>query len=174
MIVVLEGADGGGKTTLAAAIRSRIHCHLLTSSGPPTNIDQIIDELNWLAEFPRRHLLVCDRHRLISEPIYGPILRQRNLLAEPRSRYNDMDVADEAQLIVYCRPSLESAILNVTATKQQQLAGVPDQLSRIIVAYDEWYETASRSRPDSFMRYSYENPTDLEDVIEAIKERRNG
>src|SRR6266702_7002766 len=83
MIFVVEGPDGAGKSTLVKSIRAQakirhVQCHFLSSSGPPASLDHIQNEVDWLSIAPRTMNLFCDRHRFISEPIYGLIVRGRS------------------------------------------------------------------------------------------------
>jgi thymidylate kinase len=70
MLVIIEGADKTGKTTLAKAIAGELgyeYVHFSTPKGPPA--DEYIDFLLAL-----KRPTVCDRFHL-GELVYGPLLR---------------------------------------------------------------------------------------------------
>src|SRR6266702_3935691 len=106
MIFVVEGPDGAGKSTLVKSIRAQakirhVQCHFLSSSGPPASLDHIQNEVDWLSIAPRTMNLFCDRHRFISEPIYGLIVRGKTLIGP---MLNPPPSSTNADVFIYCRP----------------------------------------------------------------------
>ena len=134
MIVILEGPDGSGKTTLADNIRNsaETYVHLIRSNSKPPRAADIFLYTQWLDRFPKGMGLIVDRHPLISEYVYGPILRDKCLhnfsLETIRNFLED-------QLIVYCRPSFRAVIDNVL--KGEHRIGVDKQAGELIQKYDE-------------------------------------
>jgi len=76
IIIIVEGPDGSGKTTLIERLSSRLDIPVaprVVAKDTTTKInlqDWVEDNLE--EGFQRK---IFDRHRLISEPIYGPIMR---------------------------------------------------------------------------------------------------
>lgn len=118
MTIVVEGPDGAGKTRLILRLQERLSCQV----APRVVAKDTTSEINlqgWVekdtAEWPKR--LIYDRHRLLSEPIYGPIIRghlrdgfdtekwfQRQLLKL---------VGPHGPIIIYCMPPLVEVLNNL-------------------------------------------------------------
>ena len=138
-VIVVEGPDGSGKSTLLSSLRYHTKRHFLTvqRSGPPNDRDVLTRTIEWFSDSISYNLhIICDRHPLISEPIYGVALRGENLL---ETVYDPEELpaifSSHIDRIIYCRPSrftIERSIGN-----QPQLKGVMEKLVDIIDAYDE-------------------------------------
>ena len=79
MIIMLEGPDLAGKTTLAKMIRRRIKNSVIVHRGPPTGTwdDEYLKPLQEMYETGGAYIL--DRWHW-GETIYGPILRGRSIV----------------------------------------------------------------------------------------------
>jgi thymidylate kinase len=89
-LIVLEGCDGSGKTTLARALteaaerdRKKV---LLLHKGPPTDdrtaLQEYTEDLSFYEPaLDHRHLVICDRWHL-GEVVYGPVYRGGSRLSE--------------------------------------------------------------------------------------------
>lgn len=116
-MIVVEGPDGSGKTTL---IR-----HLARETGLPVaprvvskNAEAMVDLKQWVEDNVNAgfQATIFDRHRLFSEPIYGPILRQH---FEPG--FDDPDwfrtqlysFYQARPVVIYCLPPFEVVWSNV-------------------------------------------------------------
>lgn len=115
-MIVVEGPDGGGKTTLIQGITA------LTGLYPEKRVvdkdtNALVPLRDWVVgdmmSWPRAALY--DRHRLISEPIYGPLMRRLN------DGFQDLDWVSESfakfyssgPVIIYCLPPYEVVYNNV-------------------------------------------------------------
>jgi len=137
-IVVVEGVDGAGKTTLINNLRdvSREYFWVLRASGPANSSDQLqraVDELSTLIDGSPTNW-VFDRHPLVSEPIYGHILRGKSHL-EGMSAWGYKARIQEFSKIIYCRPPFD--IVQEESKHERQLEGVHDKLRGLYDAYDE-------------------------------------
>jgi hypothetical protein len=103
VLIICEGPDQGGKTTLAAKLADRLRLPLSHSGGPCRSQ---LDALNRIRKImddqtPR----VMDRIPCISERIYGPVLRQIDY-------FHDSDFLRQIKCltyapVIYCRPPLK-------------------------------------------------------------------
>lgn len=141
-LVIVEGCDASGKSTLIEQLRleSKKYFWVVRSSGPPRTYPEVADAISWLTRSSHSGPpIVCDRHPLISEPIYGLVLRGKNLLA---GHFSESDIRehllDSVDRIIYCRPPTEQILLKIG--HQAQLKGVPDNLERLIQVYDQTME----------------------------------
>lgn len=149
-IVVVEGSDGAGKTTLIERAREgQRERYFLTvrASRYPPDVKTAFQYLNWVKH--QRDLdLVLDRIHFISDRVYGPILRNADIFKDLPIDFGLQDVG----AIVYCRPPLELIAENVR--KNLQLTGVPENIERIVNAYDTLMEIV-KGRGKKVIKYDY-------------------
>lgn len=84
-LIVVEGCDNSGKSTLAEHIAHRFGFHVQESEGPPTpteTIDQRIQRY-FKRDNSIRIPLVYARHPVISQPIYASIKGNRGDAVDP-------------------------------------------------------------------------------------------
>jgi alpha-ketoglutarate-dependent taurine dioxygenase len=137
MLIILEGPDGGGKTTLASTLRLAIDDYLwiIRTNSKPHHPYEMVEIADWLKKVPPRLILVCDRHPYISEEIYDPVLRSgRPMITESQAGMMALANYLADVLIVYCRPPEE--VLEVSSKKNVQMEGVNENLGQLISAYD--------------------------------------
>jgi hypothetical protein len=116
-VIIVEGPDGGGKTTLIRQMQDRYGLEV-APRVVSKETTAMVDLKQWvednLSEGPQWKLF--DRHRLISEPVYGPILRQYIedgfdsmvwMMLQMRRFY------EIEPLVVYCMPPLNVVRGNV-------------------------------------------------------------
>lgn len=118
-MIIVEGPDGAGKTTLIKALQKRFDLPV-ASRVVSKDTEALLDLQHWVDQNLAIGFQPCifDRHRLISEPIYGPILRDRaqpgfdNIAwLTPRLRLLYWKVQP---IIIYCLPSINTVRNNVT------------------------------------------------------------
>lgn len=136
MITVVEGVDASGKSTLLENIRAIPHLYfvLLRHSCRPLRPYDILRFLRLANDSPIP--MVIDRHPLISEPIYGPILRGVDLVSEiftPGQVQRKLEAT--VNRIVYCRPPLE--LIRRNLSNRPQLSGVAEKIEPLLEAYDK-------------------------------------
>jgi len=163
MLVILEGADGSGKTSLSTRLRKNLDPYilLLRSNGPPHHIEQLASVVNFMKDGPRLIPVITDRHPLISEFVYGPILRGECM--------HSLDVRQMATLfwdsmIVYCRPNY--AALAAGVREETQMEGIVMNHRRIVRAYDDLMGQLEEEGT-YIKRYDYTGPPQL--VLDSIK-----
>lgn len=133
MLVIVEGPDGAGKSTLIQTWKlSRRYFVMISNAGPPPDMQSISRFVHMVRHRPHGMPLVCDRHSCISDRVYGPLLRNVDHLRDIPPNWG---IAD-ADAIVYCRPPLERILQNVTKNQHEQLAGVVEKITRLTNAYD--------------------------------------
>lgn len=117
-MLIFEGPDGAGKTTLINLFRKHYPSIEVAprvvskDTNAMTNLQNWVDE-NLASGFQFK---IFDRHRLISEPIYGPLLRSHpepgfSDLAWLRSRLRSFYAI--SPVIIYCLPPAEVVHMNI-------------------------------------------------------------
>lgn len=101
MIIILEGPDGGGKSTLAGKLVKDLNAKYYHSGGPKTKseMDMVINELEIMAH--SKSIIIVDRVPWISEMVYPYAFGRKPVLSV--AEY--LQHLKLPQKIIYCKPS---------------------------------------------------------------------
>jgi hypothetical protein len=173
-LVVVEGPDGAGKSTLATRLlkRTGLPTLLVKRSGPPGDVETLLLQSRWIKEQGESPLnILCDRHPIISECIYRPVVRREGpapwTVEDAAPALTRRDV-----LLIYCRPTYET--LSRTVGVEEQMAGVTDHYVELLAEYDRWFHRLEDLGANVF-RYDFRN-TALGEVTALVRDhwmRRN-
>jgi hypothetical protein len=182
-VIILEGPDGGGKTTLAKAICEELGLdyrrpseQLLSSeSGPSSELPQWWVE-QWRGSRGYKARGVYDRCFWISEPIYQMAQIKRDLLVPELNLWRGIhDLWGEGPLIVFCMPSMDVQYSNVIQDGRASLKGLEyKHLEKVNFMYWAFYAMWQNMAFEDVIHYDYtEQP--IENVIswvdQALKAR---
>lgn len=139
-ILIVEGVDGSGKTTLIRNLRKQSNTYfwVASSSRRPQTLPDLQDAMHWIGQAAFLRLpVICDRFPIISETVYGPILRGTNLLDQlgRRDQSNATNLLSEVDRVIYCRPSKETIQANLA--QNPQMEGVQKNLASLLQRYDD-------------------------------------
>jgi hypothetical protein len=111
MIIILEGPDGSGKTTLAKYLQSR-HDFQYVHTGPPTDNDLLEEYGRTLYDACRssRNVVIDRLH--VGERIYGPQLRGQDRLGRDGEVLIHRLISAYGARLVFCLPPYEVALSN--------------------------------------------------------------
>lgn len=155
--IILEGMDGTGKTTLLDTLLARLpqmkphNRSSWVSAGPKPDLDQwTLEDTKTIGTHP---MSIYDRHPLVSEPIYGPIIRGGVPGLFNQDWWVNAMTAEVAHhaLLIYCNPPLTVVQQNLRQSEDNQMKGVvekaPDLYYRYAVVSNRW--------PGVQLRYDY-------------------
>lgn len=139
-MIVFEGPDGAGKTTLMEELTSQLQIpkapRASTSEGGPVeNLFQWAwnDVRSWGST---SFVQAYDRHPLVSEYIYGPICRGYTDPAFDSFHAHKLrKYFQHLSFVIFCLPPLDEVTKNVQAAPQ--MPGVESNISRIYKGYQE-------------------------------------
>ena len=165
-MIIVEGPDGAGKTTL---INQLIDRYDLTVA--PRVVSKDTKDLVDLQEWVNRNLSegfkfqLFDRYRLISEFCYGPTLRpvQRPGFTDRLWVYHSLRrLYNEVQpIIIYCLPPLEVVKANLENDPDNEV--VRDHIEQIYAAYMERSVMDALINPHLTLVWDYTKDFMLED-----------
>lgn len=172
-MIIIEGMDNSGKSRLAAHLAEKFGLRIIKRSGPPKDREAfILETLEFLILNPE---VIYDRHPLISEEVYGPILRNVNVFNRPGVSWEDFlnSLLRLDPLIIYCRPPDEKILC---FGDRDQMPAVVENARRLIDAYDRvmgWIRhEGTLFVVHDFTRLTADIPT--EDAVAAYLKMRGG
>lgn len=152
-IIIVEGPDGSGKTTLVQHLQEVSRFQPITRTHTDS-INGPIDELyQWtkrdIWNWPHREMAIYDRHPIIGEYIYGPALRGgvKPGFDTPEAEVLRLYAHTQAHVII-CLPSLSVIRHNLAVSvmasedgtiQSAQMPGVTEHISQIYHRYLQIY-----------------------------------
>lgn len=140
-MIIVEGPDGAGKTSLIERLSADLgipkHEKAIPWSGPPEPGSSSLwqwahhDVTTW----PSQPMAIYDRHPLISEYIYGPVIRGKSApgFNQP-SAHGLRRQMEQRCLLIICLPPHEVYVANIEATKQ--MVGVTEHSFQLYGLYE--------------------------------------
>jgi len=165
MIIIVEGMDGTGKTTLVQQLAHHLDVEskkfVKSSSGPDEDyksilVDNTVSEINELetASAEGRPIKrLYDRFPLISEAVYGPILRGHNCFGDQYHPLRSRLLALKT-VIIYCRPHRD--VIQANIQQAPQMSGVQEHFRELLSAYDKLFLELTETPVNSYITlYDY-------------------
>lgn len=156
-MIVVDGPDGAGKTTLCTMLaRDGLVKGILESPGRTKGKLSLHEQtIRYLQQYIDRNLVV-DRY-LFSEMVYGPILR--NFCAFSNREFFGIltTLVHHKNPIIFCLPESPQK-LNLS---KEQMNGVKENIITIFDKYVEYSNMVARISGLSF-RYDFNNPMSYE------------
>lgn len=138
-MIIVEGPDGSGKSTLIKQLSDRydlqVNERVVSKDGAPMTDLKLWVERNLAQGFQYK---LFDRHRLISEFVYGPVFRK-----EQKPEFLDLTWSsimlqtmynDVQPVIIYCLPPLEVVTANIIESGEKNTF-VLEHIDAMYMAY---------------------------------------
>lgn len=167
VVVILEGPDGAGKTTLARQLCKRLDAMYIHHSSYPTLRGDQLTQLYHLSLEPAltgTASVVLDR-AWHSEPIYAEVFRSGYDRVEPWRRMLNRCLLSVPHLVVYLTAPFETLWATVGARPAEELAKRRDQLERVVAGYDKAW---NRWTGNSMYLTRDELPQLVDQVVENV------
>lgn len=122
MIVILEGPDGAGKSTLAKALQAEFPKSVLLHNGPQAGLSSTdlynayFTQLRKAAQQP----VILDRC-WVSENVYGPIHRGVSRLTPWQTQSLEAEALGLGALLIMCRPSFKKCLVAFESGREEML-----------------------------------------------------
>lgn len=180
-MIIVEGPDGGGKTTLIDRLRKHLGVGVMPR---PCSSDRGVDPSSLMAwvdrdlSGPVHERKIYDRHPLISEPIYGPLIR-----GDMAAGFTDLVwmstrlemLYTHEPLMIFCLPPLALVKANVMETHDtntKHLQGVHARIEAIWNQYQFRCAQELTMKHDVYV-WDYSLPTaerSFDDLVELAEE----
>ena len=161
MLIILEGFDNSGKSTLGQQLQSLLDWNLIHSTGFH-DLGKMEDFLWGVLEKSQRGNLIVDRISLISEDIYGPIMRGKSMYSFHRwltwwERFERLN-----PLIIFCDPPLSQVQATFGERAQETVGGqLAPKATAIIHAYRRFFATKLPHMFPSLAIHTYDYTDDF-------------
>lgn len=177
-MIIVEGMDNTGKTTLVEKLKTEFELEPVRSPGPKPyrELFEFVDKYASAMEEVRSkqgttkdYPFIHDRFPIFSDRVYGAVLRKINPFEElDEGRWLVERIRKVGAVVIYCRPQRTEKILSFEDGRKQ-MDGVEENAKRLLEVYDNTIFQWSKKMAPTY-RYCYDNDR-VEDVISWIKGR---
>jgi thymidylate kinase len=101
MIIIIEGPDGSGKTTLAEQLSRQTGYPILHRSHPKTEEEKKLMMGEYLQAIKGNKNFIFDRC-WYSEMAYGPVMRDDSVISYPQMYELERQLAKSGAVVIYC------------------------------------------------------------------------
>lgn len=163
--IIIEGADGSGKTSLLEYLRGEI-------SNLETIRNTLEDKQNFnqwwpMAMAPLRLAVPIHDRFFYSELVYGPVIRGK-INAEPWLVQHMQEWLGRDAFLIYARPPREVILLHLE--EKEQMLGVRQNINELIDRYDELLLSQYDRYKRRFYTYDWTSlRTEPAAVLEAVR-----
>lgn len=132
-MIVIEGMDNSGKSTLGAAMAEYMSLIVQESEGPPISADEINARVDRYEGMQDRLFV---RHPVISNAIYGQVREEGNPITPGRS----MLFYESKPILIYCDAGQRGlgAHIKKAHDTEKHLADIEANYNKLLYLYRQW------------------------------------
>lgn len=178
-MIIVEGPDSSGKSTLVEKLKDRLHLvHIKPiKHGPPVDAKDLYERAKHILMEATKHQknnTIVDRFGLIGESIYGPVCRGKDMWVEIPDKKQEIFSAFNTlnPFIIYCRPPAN--IIANLANHEVKSYDTPEHLKTlkknqalIIKSYDNYF---ANWKSYNFFIWDYTKPENYYDLVKCLEE----
>ena len=168
MLIIVEGMDNTGKTTLINRLADDLKLLVMGNRRRPSRSEDILHYTFHLTELSQCYDVIIDRWSAISEPIYGPICRGTSWPDMATQTALMEHISMLRPLLIYCRPE-DQVVLDFG--DRSQMEGVIQNAEALLKEYDQKMEWVNGWI--SVMNYDYATH-EYVDILSQVKEHLHG
>lgn len=157
-MIVIEGMDNSGKSTLGIALADYLDMLVQESEGPPRSVEEINERVDRYEMMTDR---VFVRHPVVSNAIYGKFRPEGNLITPGRT----MLFYEANPLLIYCDTGyrgFEGHVVKDHDTPEHQKL-ILDHQQELLTEYRIWAATKAH--------FIYRIGDDMDELIAAVHYR---
>ena len=137
MIYILEGPDGGGKTTLAERISLMARVKIAHFSYPK-NDEELAQMFIMYQDFIKGNSNVILDRCWYSDMCYGPVMREGSTITYPQMYSLERMAANKGAMIIYCTDS-KAALWSRATQRGEDYVTSREKFNSICDAYEELF-----------------------------------
>jgi hypothetical protein len=170
-VYILEGPDGGGKTTLGAKLAKAAGA-VTINHGPYPEITEPSLWLKYLHSmlpaYVGLHPVILDR-AWFAEPIYGAAFRSgKNRILPWQRRILERFALGVGAVVVYCLPPVERCLAAWRSRPEAEYLKKAEQLEEVYAAYAKEARVAFSKQPLASIRYDYTKDDHAVGFLESL------
>lgn len=172
-MIIVEGPDGAGKTTLIEKLSGELNLSI-AMKVVDHNTNATTDLVKWVDHNLDQGLTptLYDRHRLISEPIYGPVIRgalEKGFDDFAWLHTRQIQFRELKPLVIWCLPPLDVVMHNIAGDEMNEAVAAHIQL----IYWLYWNEAAKWKSMSMRWDYTVDSFLGLKLSIQHWMERKN-
>lgn len=141
MIIIIEGPDGSGKTTLANYLSKTTGYPIKHRSKPNTPEEKAAMMQSYIDDIRSNDNIIWDRC-FYSEMVYGPVMRDQSYISLEQMWQLEKELLDQGVLVIYCTDDTLTLWERCTArgetyiTSVEQMAALKDKYDLLMLQGD--------------------------------------
>lgn len=137
MIIIMEGPDGSGKTTLAEQLSRQTGYEIIHRTKPANEEEKKAMHLMYLKTIAKNKNVIFDRC-WYSEMAYGPVMRDDSVITYPQMYELEKALAKKGAMIIYCTGNRDEMWKRATSRGEDYITSPTDYIN-ICNNYDELF-----------------------------------